>query len=269
MLYFKQRVRGFPVAVTNCSIYLQVVSVPTFEHHAKRQHNHSAFESTFTLSDEGIVKRRLRDVATTAASAQNNDHPSPQTNPSASLSKPHVATTSNASVDVAERSGDAQSRRTGKTQPAHASDLQMSWKTSRARSYSAPATTIIPQLTTERQKRSIPGAVGLDLADLGALEKVNSATGSGKSGKDARKSSGKNKRVRSGRRAPQAAAAPDGVASGAWLEGGLPLEGMWALQVDGLDFSDTESALAGTNSLCILHACMFLLASAIHSCRQY
>ena len=83
------------------------------------------------------------------------------------------------------------------------------------------------------------------------LEKQHSAGGgSGKLGKDrdqvARKSS-RSKRVRSARRVLPPALAPEGAkqASAAWLEGGLALEDMWALEVEGLAFSEDESAPAG------------------------
>lgn len=243
---------------------IQVVSVHTFEHHAKRQHSHLAFENTFTLTQEGVVNRQLRDVATAALSGHQDDgEDSPASlrqlaAPSASLSKPHVVTTSNTSADVTERSGDVQSRRSANkvTHAAHASDLknEMSWKNKRARSHSAPASSagplrLHPHVGTERQKRSIPGVTGLEPVELGPPEKGHSASGSGKlTQKDGRRSS-KSKRVRSGRRVLPAAAAPEVPAdvSVAWLDGGLSLDGMWALQVEGLEFSGDEEPAAGAS----------------------
>lgn len=199
------------------------------------------------------MQRRLRDIATEAAFGHHDDTDTTPGHPSQSLFKPHIA--------CADPSGDAQSVRIGNkssiTHGEHALDLNMSWKTQRARSHSAPAShSAAPashsgatQNSTERHKRSVLGASGLEQASLSVLDKGYTASGgSGKSGKDSRKSS-KNKRVRSARRAlPAAAGTPEGAANAAWLDGGLPLEGMWALEVEGLDFSDSESVPAGARS---------------------
>lgn len=256
-------------------VFVQVISVPTFEHHAQRKHNRSAFENTFTICPTGAVLQRLRDIATAAASGHDRAGSATSGHPvhSASLSKgttPLVATTtiSNASAaDITERSANVLEAQSARSAAAHRTQGG-----AKSRSLSAPAASqsamhAAHALPGERKKRSVP--VTNSTAHVqglpSALEKTHSASGSGKQAKQGRKST-KNKRVGSGRQraTPVATGAESGIGTnGVFLEGGLPLQAMWGLDIEGLAHSDSEEPSAGKNLL--LPLCFHIILSAIPS----